>query len=86
MPYRGSGLQANALARRPSQFGFAQVNTTCRIVQAGKLRALGITGAERDRSLPDVPTFAELGYPEFTARVWFGLLVKEGTPPDISSG
>ena len=30
-----------------------------------------------------VPTFAELGYPEFTTRVWFGLLVKKGTPPDI---
>ncbi len=30
-----------------------------------------------------MPTFAELGHPEFTARVWFGLLVKEGTPPDI---
>ena len=35
------------------------------------------------RSLPDVPTFAELGYPEFTAKVWFGLLVKKGTPADI---
>ena len=33
--------------------------------------------------MPDVPTFAELGHPEFTARVWFGLLVKAGTPPDI---
>ena len=30
-----------------------------------------------------MPTFAELGYPEFTAKVWFGLLVKEGTPADI---
>ena len=42
-----------------------------------------MTGNKRDRSLPDVPTFAELGYPEFTAKVWFGLLVKEGTPADI---
>lgn len=33
--------------------------------------------------MPDVPTFAELGHPEFTAKVWFGLLVKEGTPPDV---
>ena len=30
-----------------------------------------------------VPTFAELGHPEFTTRVWFGLLLKKGTPPDI---
>ena len=33
--------------------------------------------------MPAVPTFAELGYPEFTARIWFGLLVKRGTPADI---
>ena len=58
------------------------MNSTFTLVQSGKLRALGTTGNKRDRSLPDVPTFAELGYPEFTAKVWFGLLVKEGTPPD----
>ena len=33
--------------------------------------------------MPQVPTFAELGYPEFTAKVWFGLLVKEGVPEDV---
>jgi tripartite-type tricarboxylate transporter receptor subunit TctC len=51
-------------------------------VRAGKLKALATTGPTRDRSLPDVPTFAELGYPEFTAKVWFGLLVREGVPDD----
>ena len=35
--------------------------------------------------MPNVPTFAELGYPEFTARVWFGLLMKAGTPADITN-
>jgi tripartite-type tricarboxylate transporter receptor subunit TctC len=44
---------------------------------------LAVTGPARDRSLPDVPTFAELGYPEFTTKVWFGLLVKAGTPQAI---
>ena len=33
--------------------------------------------------MPDVPTFAELGYPEFTTRVWFGLFVRAGTPAPI---
>ena len=52
-------------------------------VRAGKLKALAVTGPTRDHSLPDVPTFAELGYPEFTTKVWFGLLVKAGTPQPI---
>jgi tripartite-type tricarboxylate transporter receptor subunit TctC len=83
VPYRGSGLQVNAFLGGHSQFGFAQVNSSFPHVKSGKLTALGTTGPTRTRALPDVPTFAELGYPEFTAKVWFGLLVKEGTPPDV---
>jgi tripartite-type tricarboxylate transporter receptor subunit TctC len=83
VPYRGSGLQVTGLLGGHSQFGFAQLNSSLPHVRAGKLHALATTGPARDRAMPDVPTFAELGYPEFTAKVWFGLLVKEGTPSDI---
>jgi tripartite-type tricarboxylate transporter receptor subunit TctC len=83
VPYRGSGLQVTGLIAGHSLFGFAQVNNSAPQVAAGKLKAFGITSAERWPSMKDVPTFAELGLPEFTARVWFGLLVKAGTPPEI---
>jgi tripartite-type tricarboxylate transporter receptor subunit TctC len=83
VPYRGSGLQANALLAGHAKFGFAQVNSTAPLVASGKLKAFAITNPQRYRAMPDVPTFAELGHPEFTARVWFGLLLKKGTPPDI---
>ncbi len=83
VPYRGSGLQVNGLIAGHSLFGFAQVNSTLQQKRAGALKVFAVTGPERDLSMPEVPTFAELGYPEFTARVWFGLLVKAGTPPDI---
>jgi tripartite-type tricarboxylate transporter receptor subunit TctC len=83
VPYRGSGLQVNGLIAGHSLFGFAQVNSTLPQKRAGTLKVFAATGPERDRSMPDVPTFAELGYPEFTTRVWFGLLLKAGTPPDI---
>lgn len=83
VPYRGSGLQVNAFLGGHSQFGFAQVNSSFPHVKSGKLKAFGVTGPTRERAMPDVPTFAELGHPEFTAKVWFGLLVKEGTPPDV---
>jgi len=83
VPYRGSGLQATALVAGHSQFGFAQLNNTAPQHEVGKLRILAVTGPTRHKLLPEVPTFAELGYPEFTARVWFGLLVKKGTPAEM---
>ena len=83
VPYRGSGLQVTGLLGGHSLFGFAQVNSSLPHVRSGKLKALATTGPTRDRSMPQVPTFAELGYPDFTAKVWFGLLVKEGVPEDI---
>ena len=83
VPYRGSGLQVTGLLGGHSLFGFAQVNSSLPHVRSGKLKALAATGPTRDRSMPQVPTFAELGYPDFTAKVWFGLLVKEGVPEDI---
>ncbi len=51
-------------------------------VKAGKLRALGITGAKRSQAAPDIPTFAET-IPKFEAIVWYGLLAPAGTPSDI---
>jgi tripartite-type tricarboxylate transporter receptor subunit TctC len=83
VPYRGSGLQATALVGGQSLFGFAQVNSTMPMAEAGKLKLLAITNPTRYRFLPNVPTFAELGYPDFTAKVWFGLFVKKGTSPAL---
>lgn len=83
VPYRGSGLQATALVAGHSQFGFAQLNSTAPQHEMGKLRILATTGPTRHKLIPHVPTFAELGYPEFTARVWFGLLIKKGTPAGL---
>lgn len=53
------------------------------LVQAGKLRALGLSGLERSPIAPDIPTVAEQGYPGFNAVAWFGLLAPAGTPDAI---
>ena len=85
VPYRGSGLQANGAARRPFAVRLrAGQLDDCRKHQIGKLRRSRNDRPDARPLMPDVPTFAELGYPEFTARVWFGLLVKKGTPPDVA--
>jgi tripartite-type tricarboxylate transporter receptor subunit TctC len=52
-------------------------------VKAGKLKILAVGSAKRLPAIPDVPTVAELGYPNFESSQWFGLLVPAKTPPAV---
>ncbi len=52
-------------------------------LKSGKLRALAVLGEERYAGLPDVPTAAEAGMPEFQVDTWYGVLAPAGTPRDI---
>jgi tripartite-type tricarboxylate transporter receptor subunit TctC len=52
-------------------------------VQAGRLRALAVTSAQRTRQLPDVPTVEQAGFPGFEATAWFALAAPTGTPAEI---
>jgi len=81
--YRGSGPQTNDLLAGHALLGFTQLQSVLELRKAGKINVLAVTSEKRSRFLPDVPTFAELGYPEFTATIWFGLLIKAGTPPAV---
>ncbi len=53
------------------------------LVASGQLRALAVTGAKRNTSVPDVPTFTEAGYPSFEVNSWFALFVPAATPKPI---
>jgi tripartite-type tricarboxylate transporter receptor subunit TctC len=83
VPSKGSAFQATDLMAGHVLFGFAQMLASRPLIQDGKLNAIVVTSTARSRFLPDVPTFAEVGYPEFTASVWFGLMVRAGTPPAV---
>jgi tripartite-type tricarboxylate transporter receptor subunit TctC len=52
-------------------------------IKAGKLRALAGWGSQRVAALPDVPTFAELGYPEAEFYIWAGVFAPKGTPEPV---
>ena len=82
IPYKGGAPQTQDLVAGHVLLGFGQIQTTLPHIQAGKLMPLATTGAKRWRQLPDVPTFAELGLPELSATIWFGLLVPKGTPTE----
>ncbi|MPZ58715.1 MAG: tripartite tricarboxylate transporter substrate binding protein [Rhizobiales bacterium] len=83
VPYRGSAPQTSDLIAGHALVGFGQMQSTLPHIRSSKLRAIAMTGSNRSPRLPEVPTFAELGYPDFTATVWFGLLVKSGTPQPV---
>jgi len=57
--------------------------TVANFVKNGKLRALAVTGKKRSTALPDVPTFAEAGLPEYNVTSWNGLFVPAGTPKSL---
>ncbi len=52
-------------------------------IRAGKLRVLGVADSRRSAALPDTPTFAEAGYPDFLVTVWWGVMAPAGTPKDV---
>ena len=83
VPYKG-GLQAvtDVLAGKP-ELMFNVLPSALPYIQAGKLRALAVTGATRSPTLPDVPTMIEAGLPNYTAFTWNGLLAPAGTPRPI---
>ena len=80
-PAKGTGVQAADLVAGRTLFGFALLQSTMSLLKDKKLNAIAITSAERSRFLPNVPSFAELDQPDFTNNVWFGLMLRAGTPP-----
>ena len=80
VPYKGSASQVSALLAGNSPLGFAQTQNSLGSIKSGALNAIAITSPDRFRLLPDTPTFRELGHPELTTLVWFGLLTQAATP------
>lgn len=80
VPYRGSGGAMNDLMAGTLQMMLVQIAATVGAVRDNRLRALAVTGPRRHPLMPDVPTLAELGYPQATATSWGAVMVTAGTP------
>ena len=83
IPYRGSGQATSDLIGGQVSLSIPGMSGMLGHIQAGKLRALAVTGGKRAPQLPDVPTMAEAGVPGYVAYVWLGLLAPKGTPANI---
>ncbi len=83
IPYKGSGPGIAGLLGGEVSMMFSNVADIGSQIKAGKVRALAVTAQRRAATLPDVPTMAEAGLPDFIITSWFGLLVPAGTPAPI---
>ena len=82
VPYKGAEALKDLLAGR-IQFMFATIPSVIQHIQSGGLRAIAVTSVKRSRSMPDVPTVAERGFPGFEAGSWFGYFAPKGTPDAV---
>ena len=83
LPYRGGAPAVMATVAGEAQLTLISPTASLPQITAGKLRALATGGQAREDRLPDVPTAAEAGFPNFLALQWIGLLATGGTPLPI---
>ena len=85
VPFRGGQDSINQLLGGRVDVSINNLPTAIALIRAGEMRALAVTGASRSPAIPEVPTVAEQGLPEFEATSWFGLQVPRGTPEPIQA-
>ena len=83
IPFKGSAQAIADVIGGQIPLNFENIAVVLPHIKAGKVRALGVTSAQRNRFLPDVPTIAESGYPGFEAVGWFGLMAPAATPRGV---
>ncbi len=84
VPYKGAVALNDVLAGDSVQCMFATIPSVVQHIRASRLRALAVTSQKRSAGLPDTPAIAELGYPDFDASSWFGLVGPAGMPKDAA--
>ena len=85
VPYKGNVPAITDLLGGQTSLLFATMPTVLPQVQAGKLRAIAVTGAARSPAAPDLPSIAEAALPGFEVTNWIGVFAPAGTPRDIVS-
>lgn len=85
VPYRGAGPALNDALAGQVQVLFDNLPSSLPHIQAGKLRALAVASEKRVPALPEVPTYAEAGYPVINDPSWFGLIAPAQLPADVAT-
>jgi tripartite-type tricarboxylate transporter receptor subunit TctC len=83
VPYRGSAPMLTEMVAQRIEIGMDNIPSALTFIRDNQIRAIATTGAQRNASLPDVPTVAEQGLPGFEATAWFGVLAPAATPAPV---
>src|SRR4051795_1827407 len=83
VPYKGAAPAITDLIGGQIQLMFTTVASAASLVEAGQLRAIAVTSAERSAAFPQLPTVSEAGVPGYAAEAWYGLYAPAKTPPEI---
>lgn len=83
IPYNSSPAAVTSMLSGDTQMASLAPSAVLPQVRAGRLKALAVTTAERFSSLPDLPTFREIGIPEVVATAWIGIVVPASTPAPL---
>jgi tripartite-type tricarboxylate transporter receptor subunit TctC len=83
VPYKGAAPALNDLIAGQIDMTFDNIPAAIQHIRSGRVRAIAVTSAKRDRQLPDVPTIAESGITGYEIVAWFGLVAPAGTPQAI---
>jgi tripartite-type tricarboxylate transporter receptor subunit TctC len=85
VPYKGSAAAITDLIGGQADLMFDNLSSVGAFVKSGKLRGLGVSGATRSPSFPDLPTIAEAGVPGYETLAWGGVIAPAGLPPEIAA-
>ena len=80
VPYKGSAPAVVDVASGQVDMMFDGIPSLAPHIKSGKLRPIAAVSVKRNRQMPNLPTFTELGYPSMVASVWYGLMAPAGTP------
>lgn len=80
VPFKGVGASMTEVMAGRVDFGGSSIASPIGHIRTGRLRPLAVTGNERSPMLPEVPTFAEAGFPDYDTPIWFGFMAPAGTP------
>lgn len=83
VPYQGAGPMLTGLITGQVDLAFDGLGSSASHIRAGTIRPLAVAAAKRSPSLPDVPTVAEAGIPDYEVSTWYAMWAPKGTPQDV---